>query len=278
MIRYWFMHRKKDPDWARHIVIHLIGFVLCFTILIVSIVEKFTEGGWITLVITFALIGVCYAIRSQYDRANWGLKRLDDTLMNIPFQPSLAPLPEVSRNEPTAVVLVRNFDGLGIHSLLTIPRLFQNHFKKVVFVSVGVIDSARFKGVEELDNLRRSTEENLKSYVEYANCLGWPAEYRYSVGVSLLDELDKICRATAMEFPRSVFFAGKLVFEREHFFSRFLHNQTPYAVERRLQFEGIHLVILPVRIFDYALADTKQPSVENAATRWRKGLAESAPH
>ncbi len=277
MIRYWFMHRKKYPDWARHIVIHLIGFVLCFTILIVSIVEKFTEGGWITLVITFALIGVCYAIKAQYDRANFGLKRLDDTLMNIPFQPSLAPLPEVSRNEPTAVVLVRNFDGLGIHSLLTIPRLFQYHFKKVVFISVGVIDSARFKGVEELDNLRRSTEENLKSYVEYANCLGWPAEYRCSVGVSLLDELDKICRATAIEFPRSVFFAGKLVFEREHFFSRFLHNQTPYAVERRLQFEGIHLVILPVRIFDYALAAATQPKQENASTDWRKPIAESAP-
>jgi amino acid transporter len=276
MIRYWFLHRKKYPDWARHIVIHLIGFVLCFTILVVSIIEKFTEGGWITLVITFALIGVCYAIRSQYDRSTLGLKRLDDTLMNIPFQPSLAPLPEVNRNDPTAVIIVRDFDGLGIHSLLTIPRLFQNYFKKVVFISVGVIDSARFKGVEELENLKHSTEESLKSYVEYASCLGWPAEYRYSVGVSLLDELDKICRATAVEFPRTVFFAGKLLFERENFFTRLLHNQTPYALERRLQFEGIHLVILPVRIFDYALAGAKQLKLQNASTDWRKAVTESA--
>jgi len=276
MIRYWFMHRKKYPDWARHIMIHLIGFVLCFTILIVSIVEKFTEGGWITLVITFALIGLCYTIRAQYDRANLGLKRLDETLMNIPFQPNLAPLPEVSRNDPTAIVVVRNFDGLGIHSLLTIPRLFHNYFKRVVFISVGVIDTARFKGAEELDNLKRSTEENLKSYVEYANCLGWPAEYRYTVGISLLDELDKVCKAAASEFPRSVFFAGKLVFEREHFFTRFLHNQTPYALERRLQFEGIHLVILPVRIFDYALVGAEQPKPQSAAAAWREAASEGA--
>jgi amino acid transporter len=274
MIRYWFLHRKKYSDWSRHIVIHLIGFVLCFTILIVSIAEKFSEGGWITLLITSALIALCYAIRAQYNRANRGLKRLDDTLMNIPFLPKLVPLPEVDRNAPTAVVVVRTFDGLGIHSLLTIPRLFPNYFKNVVFVSVGVIDSARFKGREELENLRCSTEENLKSFVEYAECLGWPAEYRYAVGISLLDELEKLCKATAAEFPRAVFFAGKLVFERERFFARLLHNQTPYALERRLQFEGIHLVILPVRIFDTALPGSLVPKPSSdVATDWQQATA-----
>jgi hypothetical protein len=274
MIRYWFLHRNKYPDWSRHIVIHLIGFVLCFTILIVSIVEKFSEGGWITLLITSALIALCYTIRAQYNRANRGLKRLDDTLMNIPFLPKLVPLPEVDRSGPTAVLVVRNFDGLGIHSLLTIPRLFPNYFKKVVFVSVGVIDSARFKGREELDNLKRSTEENLKSFVEYAECLGWPAEYRYAVGISLLDELEKLCKAAAAEFPRAVFFAGKLVFERERFFTGLLHNQTPYALERRLQFEGIHLVILPVRIFDTALPGSAAPTpATDVGTDWQRATA-----
>jgi len=47
-----------------------------------------------------------------------------------------------------------------------------------------------------------------------------------------------------------MFFAGKLVFQRENILSRLLHNQTPYALERRLQFEGLHLVILPVRVFE----------------------------
>jgi hypothetical protein len=273
MIRYWFLHRAKYPDWGRHIVIHLIGFVLCFTILVVSIVEKFTEGGWITLIITSALIALCYLIRSRYDRANQGLKRLDETLMNIPFQPDLAPLPEVDRSAPTAVVLVRNFDGLGLHALLTIPRLFRNYFKKVVFISVGVIDSARFKGADELENLKCSTEENLKSYVEYANCLGWPAESRYSIGVGLLDELEKVSKATAKEFPGAVFFAAKLVFERESFFTRLLHNRTPYALERRLQFEGIHLVILPVRIFDYKSAGTLESKLAPAAPDLRDAPA-----
>jgi amino acid transporter len=250
MIRYWLLHRDKYPDWSRHIIIHIIGFVLCFTILIVSIVEKFSEGGWITLVITSALILLCYGIRWQYDRTKKSLKHLDDTLINLPFVPDLNPTPALDRQAPTAAVIVRNFDGLGIHSLLSIPRLFPNHFKNVVFISVGVIDSSTFKGAEELENLKQATEENLKSFVEYANCLGWPAEYRCSVGVSLLDEIEKVCKAVAREYPRVMFFAGKLVFEREHFVSRVLHNHTPYALERRLQFEGMHLIILPVRVFE----------------------------
>ncbi|HEX9143143.1 MAG TPA: amino acid permease [Candidatus Binatia bacterium] len=252
MIRYWILHRAKYPDWSRHIVIHIIGFILCFTILIVSIVEKFSEGGWITLVITSALILGCYGIRWQYDKTRQSLKHLDDTLINIPFVPDLNPTPALDRQAPTAAIIVRNFDGLGIHSFLSIPRLFRNYFKNVVFISVGVIDSSTFKGAEEIENLKRATEDNLKSFVEYASALGWPAEYRFSVGVALLDEIEKLCKSVARDYPESMFFAGKLVFQREHFLGRLLHNQTPYALERRLQFEGLHLIILPVRVFESA--------------------------
>src|SRR5438105_443507 len=87
----------------------------------------------------------------------------------IPFVPDLKPTPALDRQAPTAAVIVRNFDGLGIHSLLTIPRLFPNYFKNVIFISVGVIDSSTFKGAEEIENLQSSTEENLKSFAEYAN-------------------------------------------------------------------------------------------------------------
>src|SRR6266849_1428049 len=32
MVRYWVQNRKKYPDWSRHIVIHIIGLVLCLSI------------------------------------------------------------------------------------------------------------------------------------------------------------------------------------------------------------------------------------------------------
>src|SRR5206468_7874500 len=102
-------------------------------------------------------------------------------------------------------------------SLLSIGRLFPNHFKNIVFVSIGLIDSGRFKGRSEIENLRRTKEEELKSFAEFANCLDWYAEYRYSLGVDLIQELVKSSKSVAKDFPKSVFFAGKLVFERENF-------------------------------------------------------------
>jgi hypothetical protein len=43
-------------------------------------------------------------------------------------------------------------------------------------------------------------------------------------------------------------FAGQLVFRHETPFQRILHNETAFAIQRRLQFSGITAVILPVRV------------------------------
>ena len=50
--------------------------------------------------------------------------------------------------------------------------------------------------------------------------------------------------------PRTIFFGGKLVFERERWWDRFLHNETAYQIQRRLQFAGLAMVILPVRVLE----------------------------
>ena len=49
-------------------------------------------------------------------------------------------------------------------------------------------------------------------------------------------------------FPQSVFFMGQLVFPEESFFSRLLHNNTVFAVQRRLYHLGIPFIIMPVRV------------------------------
>ena len=63
MIRFFLHDKEKDKNWKRHIIIHVIGFILCVTILCVTVYEKFGEGGWATLVITSVLIGSCYLIK-----------------------------------------------------------------------------------------------------------------------------------------------------------------------------------------------------------------------
>jgi hypothetical protein len=52
----------------------------------------------------------------------------------------------------------------------------------------------------------------------------------------------------ATEFNRSTFFTGQLVFQRIHFFHKLLHNETAYAIQRRLQWSGLTTVVLPIRV------------------------------
>jgi amino acid transporter len=258
MCRHWWEVRHTEKLWLRRLFVNGLGLSFTGTILIVTVVLKFAEGGWITVLVTVSFIVLCYGVRLHYDRVRIALKRLDDTLMNIPFQPDLKdPVPAKNADAPTAVLIVRDFDGLAIHSLLSIGRLFPNHFKNLVFVSIGVIDSGRFKGFSEIESLRKMKEDDLQSFVDFANCLGWYPEYRYLLGIDLMEELEKLCKSVAKEFPRSVFFAGKLVFQEENFLTRLLHNHTPFTLEQRLQFEGLEMMILPIRVF---ISGTQQQS------------------
>ena len=250
MCKHWWEVKKQQRFWLRKFLVNGLGLSFTGIILIFTVVIKFAEGGWVTLLVTSGFILLCYIVRSHYDHVRDALRSLDETLINIPFHPDLKiPVPAKDPLAPTAVVITRDFDGIGIHSLLSIARLFPNHFKNVVFVSVGLIDSGKFKGLSEIENLRRSKEEDLKSFVDFANCLGWYAEYRYSLGIDLMEELEKLCKSVAQEFPKSVFFAGKLIFQKENFLARLLHNHTPHTLQQRLQFEGLEMMVLPIRVF-----------------------------
>jgi amino acid transporter len=258
MCRHWLQVRKSETYWPSRLLIAGLGLFLTSTILFVTVTTKFAEGGWVTILVTLVFIMLCQTVRWHYDRVRKALKILDDTLLGIPFQPDLnATQPVKDPSAPTAAIIVRDFDGIAVHTLLNIQRLFPNHFKNVVFISVGVIDSGQFKGLAEIENLKRMKEEDLKSFVDFAFCLGWYAEYRYELGVDLIEELEQLCDAVAREFPRAVFFSGTLVFEQENLFTRLLHNHTPFTLQQRLQFAGRDMMILPIRVFASAAPQQK---------------------
>ena len=52
----------------------------------------------------------------------------------------------------------------------------------------------------------------------------------------------------AKRFPKSVIFAGQLMFSRDLIFQRLFHNQTAFSLQRRLHWDGVPMVILPTRV------------------------------
>ncbi len=248
MVRYWIKNRDQYPDWSKHIIIHLIGLVLCLSILTVSIFEKFAVGGWVTLVITTCLIFLCLRVKRHYKKVGEHLKRLDDVLTDIPIMEGWVQTKTIP-NANTAVLMVKEYSGLGIHSFLSIQRLFPNHFKNVIFISVVNVDASTLKGKNELDEMREEQRKHLEKYIKFANQLGYGSDYRIAEGTDVVEEMEKLSAQVAKEFPRSIFFAGKLVFEREKWYQRILHNETAYAIQRRLQFGALNCMVLPVRVF-----------------------------
>jgi amino acid transporter len=249
MFRYWLGEgRRHTHKWFRYLFVHGIALVLCVSILVLTTVEKFTEGGWLTLVITTSLILLCLAIHKHYEGIRGQIRELDTILSALPAGPGPRGGTRLDPGEPVAALLVSGYGGLGIHSILSIQRLFPGYYKNIMFISLGVVDSGRFKGEGEMDALRAETEANLRRYVGFANGLGLNADYRYSIGTDVLEEGETLCTAISSEYPRAVFYLGKLVFAREKLYYRVLHNDTAYALQRQLQFGGMQTVVLPIRI------------------------------
>ena len=254
MCVHWWQVRKSNRTWLRRFAVNGAGLFVSLTIMIVSAVLKFREGAWMTVLITSALVALFALVRRHYHSVGLLIKRADDVLTTLPrYKPAdvsgvTAKVEAVSRNTPTAVFLVSGFNGLGIHSLLQVQKYFPRYFKNAVFLSVGVVDSATFKGSDEMENLKRETERDLTKYVEFARGLGMHAEHHYAVGTDLLDEIVALCQEVKQKYDRPIFFASKLLFPNENFVTRALHNQTPFAVQRRLQFDGLQTVILPIQV------------------------------
>jgi hypothetical protein len=49
-------------------------------------------------------------------------------------------------------------------------------------------------------------------------------------------------------YPKATIITGRLVFRRGAWFERPLHNETPKLIRQRLQWLGVPMVILPVRV------------------------------
>jgi amino acid transporter len=260
MSRHWIKDRKIYPQWKRILPVHLTGLVLCFSILCVTLYEKFLEGGWLTVTVTGLFILGAFAIHRHYQNVRDRLKYLDEVLTAVPLHEHQVEDEPMNPKAPTAAILVGGFNGLGIHSFLSIQQLFPHYYENYLFLSVGVIDSAKFKGESEIEALRASTEDSLRQYVAFARKLGMKADYRFLLGTEAVDESEKLALDVKKEFPRTIFYLGKLVFERERLVYRLLHNETAHAIQRRLQFSGLQSVILPIRVTEKELRAPSRPA------------------
>jgi len=250
MVRHWWQMRATDRTWKRKLSINGFGFALTAFILVSLTAVKFREGGWATLLITGLLVAAAFAVRRHYTGVGVQLKRLDAIVEAAEIESSRTPAEPAAldRKARTAVILVNGFNGLGLHTLLNVPRMFGDTFRNFVFVQVGSVDAGNFKGAADIDALREHTELEAGRYVQFASSRGYGSKSYTAIGYDVVGEVMKLAREAASEFPNNVFFAGQLLFTNETNVTRWLHNHTVFTLQRRFFLSNLPFVILPIRV------------------------------
>lgn len=250
LVRHWWsLRREPDQKWKRRILVSGAGLVLTAMILVSVVVLKFNEGGWIALFVTGSLIALAVVIRRHYSQVTKMLHRLNTLVHAAAVSPVISDKPvPFDPHGRTAIMLVGGFNGLGLHTLFNITRFFGKEFKNFIFVQIGVFDAGNFKGAAEVVNLDAQVKKDLARYVEFMQSQGHFAEGMAYMGVDVLEEADKVVELVSKRFPHAVIFGGQLVFPNETIWTRWLHNDTAFSLQRKFYQSGIPFVVLPIRV------------------------------
>ena len=251
MVRHWWKHRATAPHWKRKLAVNGVGLAATSFILISLCVVKFHEGGWVTLVVTGAVVGFAFFVKHHYQSAIADLKRLDELVPAVELSAFAETHPAGTKRTTkgrTAIVLVNGFNGLGLHTFLGIPRLFPDTFGHFIFVQVGAVDAGSFKGAEELDRLQRETAASVERYADLARRHGFIAGAASDVSHDIVGTIEELSNGLLERHPGAVLFGGQLAFRHETVWTRWLHNYAVYALQRLFCRRGVPFVIVPARV------------------------------
>lgn len=244
---YWIKHRREDRRWVTRLVLSGVGLAVTSGILCVTLIEKFNEGGWITVMITGLVVLGCIGIRRHYADTKRKIRGVDAVFAQQPYGSETRfdpPRPEL----PTAVFIVGSSRGGGLHALLWVQRMFPDHFRNFIFVNARAVDSSAYGGAESIEVLRTDASVSLSYFVNFCHSHGLASTSYLAFGTDALEEITILCERVREEFPNAIFFTSKLISEHENVLTRVLHNQGANALQRRLHLNGMQMVILPMKI------------------------------
>ena len=247
---YWVRHRRRRQKWLRKLITSAIGFVVCFSILIVTIFEKFYEGGWVTILITSVFIVLGLKIKKRYQVFKKHIQEReqkfykDYELTEQPITTKIKP----DKSAPTAAIIVDQAFGGGMNSIIEIEKLFPNIFKNFIFVTVGELDSNTFMEEKRWRDMRRKTKNMLRKYKNYytRNNLFNKAYVGYSTDI--VEKLSELAERIHKEYERVVFFDTKFIFDDENILNQILFNHVPYTMQRKMHIKGMDMIVLPMKI------------------------------
>lgn len=249
---YWIKSRHTKPQWLRRLIMSAIGLVVCTSILVITTIEKFGDGGWLTVLITISIIILCFLVRKHYRKVGSKLAEADTIFakhLSVPHPQDYQLIPITNKEAKTAVFFVTKHYGAGIHALLWVRRLFPDLFENFVFLTSGEIDSEAFaQDIMLKKEYRKDLNQIIENYRFFCSESNLPSDGLFSYGVDETQELIRLGKQVEQNYPNCIFFASKLVFVDESWWTRLLHNNTVEVLQRKLHLQGKQMVILPMKV------------------------------
>jgi amino acid transporter len=253
MVRYAL--RKDTPNRKRMLLVNGIALLLTASLLISLVYFHFLSGGWAALLALAIIVGIAYIIKGHYKRTAYILQRLNSLVESVEMPAGIGTVASredtkvnYDKDGKTAVFFVNGFNGLGLHTLFSVTRLFGPVFKNYVFVQIGLLDAGNFKGAAELEALKKHIKEETQKYVEYIIKQGYYAESFTALDTDIVDAVAALSEQIKKKFPNAVYFGGQLVFPYESILTRWLHNYVIFAIQRYCYQQGMPFLILPIRV------------------------------
>src|SRR5215831_70416 len=141
---YWW-HARGDKRWPHRFALSVWGLMVTGGILIVTLVEKFTEGGFMTVLITGIVVAFCLLNHAHYFKIKRQLHAADEALSWVEY-PDVVNPPLLDPSKPTAVFVVGSSHSGGVYALQWVRREMPQHFKNFVFMNVRTVDAQCYSG------------------------------------------------------------------------------------------------------------------------------------
>jgi len=254
---FWKQTSFVENPWKRKFFSFVLAAMLiCFILTLVGALQCY-KGGLIILLFIGVAATIEFLTRRHYRKTFLLLRRLDD-LVKVAESSSPTATGELTKDEQheikydprgkTAVLLVNGFNGLGLHTLFSVIRLFGSSFTNFVFLQIGVMNTKTLKDPIAVSRKKSEVEIELDRYINYMRRHGYYATGYSACGINVADEIVKVAPEIFERFPNAIFFGGQLIFPNTRFLSGFFHNYTIFAVQKKFCSRGIPVVILPIRV------------------------------
>jgi len=251
---YWL--RKKSPfrQRAAALLIALMGFTLSLSILAITLYEKFTEGGWITISMTLFICVLCFYIKKLYATFHQSMDQIShQEMISIKTNKDLAPIPPLETSQSTAVFIVGEHLGLDLYTLKKVLSLFPDHYRNFIFLGIGEVNYKNYNPscdtVNQNADLSKIGDElqcRLDKLVQYCHHKAIAAASYQLNHTDALEGLETLAKRVHSLYKNSVFFSGKIVFKKNKLLNYWLHNHTATLIEQHLQSKGLYVMLLPI--------------------------------